>query len=85
MLFMQLYVTGLALGTDVELELADLIFGVIPGFDFTKNNDYASMTNCVTTFLQVKVYRKHDFTKVHEKINKEGINPICITMMWFDL
>jgi len=78
-----LYITGLALGTDVELHLADLIFGVVPAPDFTESSGYADMTDHIykATFLQVKVYRKHDFMKVHEKINKEGINQICIAMM----
>lgn len=76
MFFVQLYVTGLALGMSIELELADLIFGATPGSDFTEDSNYTSLTTCVRTSLKVKVYRKHDFAKVHEKINKEGMNPV---------
>ena len=64
--------TGLTLGEEVELKLGDLIICGAYGNDFSQFSSPSIMTTLVQGSPQVKILRKHDLRKVHEKIDKEG-------------
>ena len=62
--------TGLTLGEETELELGDLIICDSTGMDFTKFTSPSIMTTLVGGSSQVKIFRKHEMKKIHQKINK---------------
>lgn len=64
--------TGLPLGEETELELGDLIICGSSGIDFSKFTSISTMKTLVQGSEEVKLFRKYDTKKAHEKIRKEG-------------
>lgn len=56
----------------MELELGDLIICGAYGNDFSQFDSPSNIATLVRGSPQVKILRKHDLRKVHEKIDKEG-------------
>ena len=64
--------SGLTLGEATELELGDLIICDSTGMYFTKFTSPSIMTTLVEGSPEVKIFRKHEMKKIHQRIN-EGI------------
>ena len=70
----QLYVTGLKLGEETELELGDLIICDASGMNFGQFTGFSTMITLAKGSPQVKVFRKHDMKTLRNTINKIGKN-----------
>ena len=62
--------SGLTLGEETELELGDLVICDSTGMDFIKLTSPSIMTPLVEWSPQVKIFRKHEMKKIHQKINE---------------
>ena len=72
--YLQLYVSGLTLGEETELELGDLIICDSTGLYFTKLTSPSTMITLVQISPEVKIFRKHEMKKIHQKINEGNYN-----------